>query len=162
MPSAYRRLLIFLRAVLTPACASSSPRFLMTAHRARPRGATQRPRPGAEAGRTPCLRGGSQEELPHVRDQGQWPRVPGCKGAGTAERSYPTSKVRSRGREELPHARGQGRQPRRTTPRPRRGGCAGAGGPRGAIPRSRLGEAAVRRYPSSKVRSSGCTLMEQL
>ena len=37
----------------------------------------------------------------------------------------------------------------------------GAGGPRGAIPRSMSGGAAVRRYPSSKVRSSGCTLLEQ-
>ena len=63
-----------------------------------------------------------------------------------AERSYPTSEVRGRsredpmpegwrprearggGREEQPHARGQGR-------RPRSGGCAGAGGPRGDIPR---------------------------
>ena len=44
---------------------------------------------------------------------------------------------------------------------PRSGGCAGAGGPRGAIPRSRSGGAAVRRYPSSKVRSSGCALLEQ-
>ena len=33
-------------------------------------------------------------------------------------------------------------------------GCAGAGGPRGAVPRSRSGRVAVRRYPSSKVRSS--------
>ena len=40
-------------------------------------------------------------------------------------------------------------------PRPRSGGCAGGGGPRGATPRSRSGGAAMRRYPSSKVRSSG-------
>ena len=46
-------------------------------------------------------------------------------------------------------------------PRPRSGGCAGTGGPRGATPRSRPGGAAVRRYPSSKVRSSGCALLEQ-
>ena len=45
--------------------------------------------------------------------------------------------------------------------RPRSGGCAGAGGPRGATPHSRSGGAAVRKYPSSKVRSSGCTLLEQ-
>ena len=37
----------------------------------------------------------------------------------------------------------------------------GVGGPNGAIPCSRLGGAAVRRYPSSKVRSSGCALLEQ-
>ena len=29
--------------------------------------------------------------------------MPGCDGAGTAERSYPASKVRGSGREELPH-----------------------------------------------------------
>ena len=43
-----------------------------------------------------------REELPHVRGQGQWPRVPGCNGLGMAERSYPTSEVRGDGREELP------------------------------------------------------------
>ena len=37
----------------------------------------------------------------------------------------------------------------------------GAGGPRGAIPHWRSGRAAVRRYPSSKVRSNGCALLEQ-
>ena len=36
------------------------------------------------------------------------------------------------------------------------------GGPRGAIPHSRSGGAEVRRYPLSKVRSSGCALLEQL
>ena len=30
------------------------------------------------------------EELPHVRGQGQWPRVPGYDGTGTAEKSYPS------------------------------------------------------------------------
>ena len=43
------------------------------------------------------------------------------------------------------------RWPGGATPCPRNSGCAGAGGPRGAIPRSRSGGAAVRRYPSSKV-----------
>ena len=109
---------------------------------------TPHPRSGAEAGRTPCPKGGSQEELPHVRGEGQQPRVPGCDGAGTAERSYPsprsgaaagrsypTSEVRGSGQEELPHLRSQGRRPGGATPRPRSGGCAGAGGSRGAIPR---------------------------
>ena len=68
-----------------------------------------------EAERTPCLKGGGQEELPHVRGQGQWPRVPDCDGAGTAERSYPASEARGGGREELPHspkpeAQGGGRE----------------------------------------------------
>ena len=48
------------------------------------------------------------------------------------------------------------------TPRPRSGGCSGAGGLRGATPPSRSGGVAVKRYPSSKVRSSGCALLEQL
>ena len=107
------------------------------ARQARPRGATPRPRSGAEAGRTPCLKGGGQEELPHVRGQGQRPRVGDCNSAGTAERSYAVSEVRGGGSEELPHApppeaRGGGWEP---TPHPRSRGCAGAGGPRGAIPR---------------------------
>ena len=29
------------------------------------------------------------EELPHIRGQGQWLRVPGCDGTGRAEKSYP-------------------------------------------------------------------------
>ena len=62
-----------------------------------------------------------QEELPHVRGQGQRPRVPGCDGSGMAERSYPVSEVRGGdersypasevrggGREELPHAQARG------------------------------------------------------
>ena len=98
-----------------------------------PKGATPRPRSRAEAGRTPCPKGGGQEELPHFRGQGQRPRVPDCNCAGTAQRSYPTSevgvgggaaerrypasevtggdegsyptsKVRGGGREEIPHA----------------------------------------------------------
>ena len=82
--------------------------------------------------------------------------------------------MQKRGRDELPDARGQGwrlggaipardqgRWPGGATPRPRSSGCTGTGGPRGAIPHSRSGGAAVRRYPSSKVRSSGCALLEQ-
>ena len=89
---------------------------LRPVHLAWPRGATPRPREGAEARRTPCPKGGSQEELPHVRGQGQQLRVPDCSGAGTAERSYlasevrggdkrsyPMSEVRGGGREEIPH-----------------------------------------------------------
>ena len=77
---------------------------------ARPRGAIPRPRSGAEAWRTPCRKGSSQEELPHVGGEGQQPRIPDCDGAGTAGRSYPASEVRGGGREErqslvlkLPH-----------------------------------------------------------
>ena len=39
--------------------------------------------------------------------------------------------------------------------------CTGTGGPRGAIPRWRLGTVAVKRYPLSKVRNSSCALLEQ-
>ena len=117
---------------------------------AQPRGDTPRPRSGAEAGRTPCPKGGSQEELPHVHGQGRRPGVPDCDGAGTAERSYPATeargggweelpqapkpKARGRGQEEQTHALGQGRWPGGPTPRPRSSGCVNAGGLRGAIP----------------------------
>ena len=76
-----------------------------------------------------------------------------------AGRTYPTPEVRGGSREDLPHARGQGPRPGGATPPPRSGGCAGAGGPRGAIPCSRSEGAEVRRYPSSKVRSSGCAML---
>ena len=76
-----------------------------------------------------------QEELPHVRGQGQRLRVPGCNSAGTAKRSYPTSEASGSGRKELPHVRGQGQQPR--VP-----GCDGAG-------------TAKRSYPASEARGSG-------
>ena len=65
--------------------------------------------------RTECGR----EELPHVRGQGQRLRGPGCNGAGTEEksypslrsgavarRSYPTPKARGSGREDQPHVQG--------------------------------------------------------
>ena len=68
---------------------------------------------GAEAGRTPCPKGSGQEELPHVRGQGQRPRVPDCDGAGTAERSYPASEVRGGDKKSYP-----------TPPRPRPGAVA--------------------------------------
>ena len=63
--------------------------------------------------------------------------------------------------EEQPHDRGQGRWPGGPTPRPRSRGCVGTGGPTGAIPDWKSGRAVVRRYPSSKVRSNGCALLEQ-
>ena len=53
-------------------------------------------------------------------------------------------------------------RPRGATLCPRSGDCASAVGPRGATPHSRSGGAAVRTYPSSKVRSSGCALLEKL
>ena len=74
-----------------------------------------------------------------------------CQAATAQEqpRSYPTSEVRGGGWEEQP-------QP------PRTGGCTGTGGLTGAMWSSaRSGGIAVRRYPSSQVRSSGCALLEQ-
>ena len=89
-----------------------------------------------------------------------------------AERNYPlprsgaaTESARLRrhrsGKEELLQAQGQGQWPRGATPRLRSSGCMGAGGPRGAASHSRSGVAAVRRYPLSKIMSSGCALLEQ-
>ena len=63
-------------------------------------------------------------------------------------RNNPTPKARVGGQEEQPHVQGVR--------------CVRAGGPRGAIPRLRSGRVAVRRHPSSKVRSSGCALLEHL
>ena len=57
------------------------------------------------------VRKGGGEEIPLIPGQGQRLRVPGCDGAGTAERSYPASEVRGDGREEPPRAQGQGQQP---------------------------------------------------
>ena len=48
----------------------------------------------------------SHEEIPHVQGQGWWPKVPGCDGAGAAERSYPVSKVRGGSQEKQPHVQG--------------------------------------------------------
>ena len=81
------------------------------------------------------VRGGGQEELPHVQGQGQKLGGPHAQGAA-AKRSYPTSEVRGSGREELRHARGQGlqgecqaapaqEQPRGTTQRRRSGAAPG-------------------------------------
>ena len=80
-----------------------------------------------------------------------------------AERSYPTPEVRNGGREDLPHAkfRGGGQEEQ-----PHLQGAAAVGRRRAershsTFKVSRSGGAAVRRYPSSKVRSSSCALMEQ-
>ena len=101
------------------------------------------------------------KESPHIRGQGQWQRVSGCYGAETAERSYPASQVRGGGREEQSQARGQGRRPGGPTPHPRSRGCLGAGGLEELSHVEGQEGAALRRYPSSKVRSRGCALLEQ-
>ena len=88
-------------------------------------------------------------------------KLPHTSGHGWRLRGATPWQVRGSGPEELPHTQGQGWQLRGATPRPSSSGCTGAGGPRGATPRLRSGGAAVRIYPSSKVRSSSCTLLEQ-
>ena len=100
---------------------------------------------------TPCPKGGGQEELPHVRGQGQRPRVPGCDGAGKAERSYPASEVRGcneRSYPTPPRSRPGAAAGRSypTPPRPRPGAAAGRSYP--TPPRSRPGAAAGRSYPT--------------
>ncbi|XDA69994.1 hypothetical protein R6Z07M_000357 [Ovis aries] len=62
-------------------------------------------------GATPCLRSGA-----------------------AARRSYLTAEARVGSQEEPPWVGCQRRRPGGTTPQPRSGGCAGAEGPRGAIP----------------------------
>ena len=59
------------------------------------------------------------------------------------------------GQKELLLAQGQGRWPRGANLPPRSSSCMGAGGPRGATPRSRSVGANL-----SKISSSGCALLE--
>ena len=67
-------------------------------------------------------------EIPHA------PK-PEARGSGREELPHaPTPEAKGSGREEKPHARGQGQWPGGPIPHPRSRGCAGAGGPRGAIP----------------------------
>ena len=100
-----------------------------------------------EAGRTPCPKGGGQEELPHVGGQGQQRRVPDCDGAGTAERSYPASEVRRGGREEIPslRVRGGGQEELPHAPTPEARAAAGR-----SNLRPRPGAVARRTNPTSK------------
>ena len=55
---------------------------------------TPRPRSGAEAGRTPCPKGGGQEELPQARGQGRQAggATPRPRPGAVARRTNPTSK----------------------------------------------------------------------
>ena len=143
---------------------------------AQPGGATPRPRSGAEAGRTPCPKGGGQEELPHIRGQGQRPRVSDCDSAGTAERSYPTSKVGGGDERSYPalEVRGSGWEERPHAPKPKASSGGGEEQPhlQGAVAAQaqecleelfHVQGQERRRWeiPWSKVRSSGCALLEQ-
>ena len=96
-----------------------------------------------------CQTAMAQEQL-----RGATPRP---RSGAAAGRNYPTPPSPRPGAaagRNNPTTQGQGQRPRGPAPCPRSHGCEGAGGPRGAIPRWRSGRAAVRRYPSSKVRSS--------
>ena len=129
-----------------------------------PRGATPHLRSGAEAESAKLQwHRNSRDELLCIRGQGR--QLRGATGhprpRAVAGRSHPMPEARDGGWEEQPHARGQGRLPGGSTPRPRSGGCAGVRGPREAIPCLRSGRVVMRRQLSSKVRSSGCGLLDQ-
>ena len=80
------------------------------------------------------VRGGAQEELPHVQGQGWQQRGATLrpKSGAAAERSYPTSQVRGGGREELSPAQGQGWQAGGAAPCPRPGVAVGRNNPAGS------------------------------
>ena len=93
----------------------------------------------------PMPEGGRPRELPHVRGQGQQPRVPGCNGAGAAERSYqhPRSGAAAERSYPVSEVRGDGREFQAATAQEQR---------RGATARPRPGVSAGRSNPISKER----------
>ena len=101
--------------------------------------------------------GRGQEELPHIRGQGQRPRVSDCDSAGTAERSYPTSEVGGATRGVTPRPRSgaaAGRSyPTPLSPRPR--AAVGRSNPKSKEPWLRGRRRAERSYPTLKVRKGG-------
>ena len=97
------------------------------------------------------VRGRSQED---PMPQGRRPRgVTPHPRSGAAAKSARLRRRRN-AREKLPLVRAQGRWLGGATPRPRSGGCTGVGVPRGTIPRSRSEGAAVKRFPTSKIRET--------
>ena len=129
--------------------------FKKRAKHRRLRGATPHPRSGAEAGSTPCLKGGSQEELPHFRGQGQQPRIPDCNGAGMAERSYPVSEVRSCNKRSYPvsEVRGSSWEEIPHAPSLRPGATGGRSYPTPLSPRPRAAVGRINR--TTEARDSG-------
>ena len=99
-----------------------------------------------------------REELPLTQGQGRRPRVPGCDSEGTADRSYHTPEIRGSGREEQPHAQGAVAAWRAersySTFKVRRGGGEEIPLVQGKEQRLRFAGAAVKRYPTSKVRET--------
>lgn len=129
------------------------------------------PRSGAEAGRTPCLEGQRQEELTHIRVRGGRPgRSYHVRGQGkAAQMSYLASEVRGGSQnaslqqrrssgESHPRLR-SGQQLRGVTPRSKERWLRGLRRPR-AILSFKVRRAAVR-DTLSKVRNSGCALLDQ-
>ena len=104
-------------------------------------------------GATPHLRSGWAAER----------RYPASEVRGGDERGYPTSEVGGGGQEEIPHApkpeaRGDGWEELPHAPMPK---ARGGGQEDQPHVQGRSGRAAVSRYPSYKVRSNGCALLEQ-
>ena len=100
------------------------------------------------------VRGGAQEELPHVRGQGQQPRgaTPRPRSGAMAEKSNPTSEVRDGCWEEQLHVQGARAQEGRED-------LLHIQGQEGRLVLGReqwlcLAEAAVKSYPTSRVRET--------
>ena len=86
--------------------------------------------------------------------------MPGCDGAGTAERSYPTFEARGSGREDQPTSKERwlhgGRRAKRSYSmfKVRRGGGEEIPLVQGKEQQLHFAGAAVKRYPTSKVRET--------
>ena len=96
---------------------------------------------------SPEVRGGSRGELPDVQGHRLWLRVPGCDSTGVAERSYLTSKegwLCGRRRAKRSYS----------TFKVRRGSCEEIPLVQGKEQQLRFAGAAVKRYPTSKVRET--------
>ena len=115
-----------------------------------------------------------QEETPRVRGQGWWPRGatprPRSVSVGEARRSHLAPEARGGDAEEPPQARGQGRHLGGATHARGQGRRPGGATPEAVAAQAQEGleelshaegqEQRLRRYPSSKVRSNGCALLE--
>ena len=145
----------------------------------RPRGATPGLRSGVAAGKsypTPTsgaaakrsypaseARDGLREELPRVRGQGRWPGgdTPCPKPGTAAGRGHPASEVKGDGQEESSRIRGQGSD---REEQPHAQGGVAVWAQEGLEEPSHVEgqEGWWEEIRSSKVRSSGCALLEQL
>ena len=101
-----------------------------------------------------------REEIPYIHGQEWLPRgdSPSRRSGAVAKRRYPKSKVMRSSWEDLPQIQGREQRPRGDTPSLRSGTAAKWRYPKSS---SRSGAVVMRIYPTSKVRSNGCTLLEQ-